>query len=101
MAPVTVLFRSRLLPGAAQRKAELDDLVAPAAAAHEGLLARKTFTAEDGERVTIVEFADEASVEAWRSDPLHRAAKAERAAVYAETSTELLSPIAEPRRWRA
>ena len=39
----------------------------------------KTFTADDGERVTVVTFADEASQDAWRTQVDHR--EAQRAGV--------------------
>jgi heme-degrading monooxygenase HmoA len=36
-----------------------------------GFIAFKTFAAEDGERVSIVEFADHKSHHAWRKHPRH------------------------------
>ena len=44
-----------------------------------GYVEHKTFTAEDGERVTVVTFADRPSHEAWARDPEHR--EAQRAGV--------------------
>lgn len=71
---VVVVFRSRLRDGT--------DLVALEAAgirmiqlasAMPGFLSYKDFTAEDGESVAIVEFADMASLLAWREHPEHKA----------------------------
>ena len=44
-----------------------------------GYVEHKTFTAEDGERVTVVTFADRPSHEAWARNPEHR--EAQRAGV--------------------
>jgi heme-degrading monooxygenase HmoA len=44
-----------------------------------GYVDHKAFTAADGERVTVVTFADEASQEAWRTQADHR--EAQRAGV--------------------
>ncbi|MBA2743268.1 MAG: antibiotic biosynthesis monooxygenase [Chthoniobacterales bacterium] len=40
-----------------------------------GYISHKGFVAEDGERVTIVEFESEEALERWRVDPDHRVAK--------------------------
>ena len=40
-----------------------------------GFVDSKTFSAEDGERVTIVVFADRESHDAWRDHPRHREAQ--------------------------
>lgn len=70
---VVVVFRSRLranadlsaLEIAATRMYEL-------ASAMPGFLSYKDFTASDGESVSIVEFADAASLLAWRNHPEHQ-----------------------------
>ena len=70
---VVTVFRSRLVEGDtgygddAARIAEL-------ARSMPGYVEHKAFTAPDGERVTVVTFADEASHAAWRDHPEHRAA---------------------------
>lgn len=62
------------------------------ARAMPGYLSHKTFTAEDGERVTIVEFADEASQRAWATQAEHMTAKARgREAFYSEYSIQVCS----------
>ena len=40
-----------------------------------GFVERKTFTADDGERVTIVVFETTEQQHAWRDQPEHRAAQ--------------------------
>ena len=47
-----------------------------------GIVSHKTFEADDGERVTIVEVLDEGSLERWAQDPSHRAAKARAQEIY-------------------
>ena len=70
---VVTVFRSRLRPDAS---AYADDAAAIAALARTmpGYVEHKGFTAADGERVTVVTFADRASHDAWRDHPEHRAA---------------------------
>jgi heme-degrading monooxygenase HmoA len=52
-----------------------------------GYLEHKIFVAEDGERVTLVTFADAESHNAWRTHPEHRAAqKAGREGYYRQYS---------------
>jgi len=40
-----------------------------------GYVSEKNFVAEDGERVTIVEFENEEGLRAWRTNPEHLAAQ--------------------------
>lgn len=72
---VVTVFRSRLRPEAGdaygRESAEVDEL----AASMPGFVEAKTFVAADGERVTVVTFADPDSHRAWRDHPRHRAAQ--------------------------
>jgi heme-degrading monooxygenase HmoA len=72
---VTV-FRSRLNPDHVDEYNQLAPEMSAAAAAMPGYISHKSFTADDGERVTIVEFADQESHRGWASDPRHRSAMA-------------------------
>lgn len=55
-----------------------------------GFVDVKTFVADDGERVTIVTFANRASHDAWRDHPDHEAAKRRGVAdFYAEYSVQV------------
>ena len=69
---VMTVFRSRLR---ADASAYADDAAAIAALARAmpGYVEHKAFSAPDGERVTLVTFADRASHDAWRDHPDHRA----------------------------
>lgn len=65
------VFRSRLRPEAAEEyevwAARMDAL----ACTMPGYRSHKTFTAADGERVTLVEFDSQASQQAWAAHPGH------------------------------
>ena len=82
---VVTIFRNRL------RSENVEDYYATARRMSEiartmpGYISHKTFTAEDGERVTIVEFADEASQRGWSTEMRHVEAKKQgRADFYTE-----------------
>jgi heme-degrading monooxygenase HmoA len=81
---VVTVFRSRLRPDAA---AYADDAAAIAELARTmpGYVEHKVFTAEDGERVTLVTFADRAGHDAWGAHPEHRAAQRRGVHDYYET----------------
>ncbi|WP_171522062.1 antibiotic biosynthesis monooxygenase family protein, partial [Acinetobacter baumannii] len=62
---VTVL-RSRLNPGVQDDYGPLAQEMSALARTIPGYVSHKGFVAEDGERVTIVEFETEAALQAWR-----------------------------------
>jgi heme-degrading monooxygenase HmoA len=84
--PATVvIFRSRLRPEAQAEYDAMADEIDTLARAQPGIVAFKTFKADDGERVTIAEFADAAAADAWRVHPRHRdAQRAGRSTFYGE-----------------
>lgn len=66
-----------------------------------GYISHKGFIAEDGERVTIVEFESEEALHQWRIDPEH--AKAKRRGVedfFSEFSYQICSVVRQ-RNWIA
>jgi heme-degrading monooxygenase HmoA len=73
---VLVVFRSRLNSDAAAAYAAEAAEIAALARTQPGIQSFKTFTAPDGERVTLAEFTDEAAVTAWRAHPRHQEAQA-------------------------
>jgi heme-degrading monooxygenase HmoA len=95
---ILTVFRSRLRDEA---RAEYFDLAAEMAALAQtmpGFRSRKTFVAEDGERVIIVEFEDEASQRAWSTHPRHVDAKRKgRQDFYSEYSLQVCEVIRESR----
>lgn len=72
---VITIFRSRLRPehveGYQHTAARMHEL----AQQMPGFVSIKTFTAPDGERVSIVEFESEATHNAWRRHPEHQEAQ--------------------------
>jgi heme-degrading monooxygenase HmoA len=72
---IATVFRSRLRPGLRDEYVALVDRMAAIAATMPGYISHKGFFADDGERVTIVEFEHEAGMRAWRTNPEHLAAQ--------------------------
>ena len=95
---VLTVFRSRLREDAradytahAQRMSEL-------ARTMPGYRSHKVFTAEDGERLTIVEFEDEAGQREWATNLEHVAAKKlGRESFYSEYSLQVCTVTRESR----
>ncbi|WP_374455015.1 antibiotic biosynthesis monooxygenase [Nocardioides sp.] len=72
---VVTVFRNRLRDPARDAYAAELEVVAALARSMPGFVETKTFVAEDGERATIVTFADPDSHRAWRDHPRHREAQ--------------------------
>jgi heme-degrading monooxygenase HmoA len=72
---IITVFRNRLRPEGRDAYAPTSARMTELAEAMPGFVDAKTFTADDGERVTIVTFADLASERAWRDHPEHRVAQ--------------------------
>ena len=82
---IVTVFRTRLKDTGRADYFDVVPQMASLAQTMPGYISHKVFTAEDGERVTIVEFADEASQRNWSHNALHVAAKKQgRANFYAE-----------------
>lgn len=95
---IITVFRSRL------REENRDEYMALAARMSElarmmpGYRSHKIFVAEDGERVTVVEFDDEASQRQWSQHAEHAAAKLRgRQAFYFEYSIQVCTVTRESR----
>jgi len=74
-AAVVTVFRSRLRPEHAAEFFALAAQLGEEASGMPGFVSRKVFVAEDGERVTIVEFESKDTHSAWAAHPAHRAAQ--------------------------
>lgn len=95
---VLTVFRSRLKDSGQDEYHALAPRIAALARTMPGYVSHKAFTADDGERVTIVEFADEASHKAWATQLDHVAAKKRgREAFYAEYSIQVCAVTRESR----
>lgn len=88
---VLTVFRNRLRPDA-QEYPQWAERIGNLARGMPGFISHKTFVAEDGERVTIVEFESEDAQRAWRMQPDHvKAQKKGRAAFYSEFRLQICS----------
>jgi heme-degrading monooxygenase HmoA len=93
---IVTVFRSRLRPGTREEYIALVDRMAELAKTMPGYISHKGFFAEDGERVTIVEFEHEEGMRTWRMNSEHRAAqKKAREIYYAEYSVQVCNVVRE------
>ena len=72
---IITVFRNRLRPEHRDAYSVTSARMTELAQGMPGFVDAKTFTADDGERVTIVTFADLAGERAWRDHPEHREAQ--------------------------
>ena len=72
---IVTVFRSRLKPGVRDEYVALVERMKALARTMPGYISHKGFFADDGERVTIVEFEHEQGLRAWRTDKEHVAAQ--------------------------
>jgi heme-degrading monooxygenase HmoA len=93
---IVTVFRSRLKPENTQDYLDTARRMGQLAVTMPGYLSHKVFTAEDGERVTIVEFADEESQRAWAREEQHVGAKKRgRAEFYKEYKLQVCTVVRE------
>jgi len=93
---ILTVFRSRLRSDNRERYDELAPRMSELARSMPGYRSHKAFVAEDGERVTIVEFDDEASQRAWSHQAEHVAAKQQgRESFYAEYRLQICNVVRE------
>ena len=96
---IVTVFRSRLKPEAPAKYNPLAAHMSELARAMPGYVSHKVFTADDGERVTIVEFADMDSHRAWAEHAEHRAAQRQgRAEFYSEYKLQICEVKRESRK---
>ena len=87
---VMTVFRSRRREGSEDAYRALSAEMQAAARSVPGFVDFKTFTAEDGEHVSLVTFASPEAHQVWRNDPRHRdAQKRGRAEFYSEYSIQV------------
>lgn len=95
---ILVVFRSRLAAEAGSDYEATAARMAELAAEMPGYVAHKQFSAEDGERVTIVEFENEETMRAWRLHPEHvNAQRKGRSTFYSEFRLTVCQVIREQR----
>ncbi|HSW82778.1 MAG TPA: antibiotic biosynthesis monooxygenase [Usitatibacter sp.] len=82
---IVTVFRSRLKAANEQEYYEWAERIAALAKTMPGYVSHKSFTADDGERVTIVEFGSEEGQRVWATNLQHIEAKKKgRADFYTE-----------------
>ncbi|MBD9541439.1 antibiotic biosynthesis monooxygenase [Ensifer sp. ENS04] len=72
---IVTVFRSRLNPEAQDEYGVMAKRMSELACKVPGYVSHKVFVAEDGERVTIVEFETEDALREWKDNPEHIEAK--------------------------
>ncbi|RFB78656.1 antibiotic biosynthesis monooxygenase family protein [Methylovirgula sp. 4M-Z18] len=72
---IVAIFRSRLNPDVLDEYLPMAQRMSTLARTIPGYISHKGFVAEDGERVTIVEFENEEAMQQWRIHPEHAKAK--------------------------
>jgi heme-degrading monooxygenase HmoA len=93
---IVVVFRSRIQPAAEEAYREAAQTIVPTAMEVPGYLSHKVFSAEDGERVTIVEYASEDAMKVWGRDPRHvEVKKLGRQSFYSEYKVQVCNLIRE------
>ena len=94
---IVTVFRSRLMPGLQDEYVALVDRMQQIARTIPGYISHKGFWADDGERVTIVEFEHEEGQRAWRMHPEHiEAQKLGRLKYYEMYDIKVAKVIFEP-----
>lgn len=79
---IVTVFRSTLMPDVREEYVALVDRMSELASTMPGYISHKGFFAEDGERVTIVEFEHEEGMRTWRMHPEHREAQNKAREIY-------------------
>lgn len=91
---VITLFRNRLRPEEHVDYERWGMRMAELAAQQPGFVSFKTFAADDGERVSIIEFASEQAQAAWHAHPEHREAqRLGRERFYSEFELVVCTPV--------
>jgi heme-degrading monooxygenase HmoA len=72
---VVIVFRSRLSAEAGDEYFQMAAEMLATAKEMPGFVEFKVFTAEDGERLSLVYWQDQETLAAWRNHPRHRTAQ--------------------------
>lgn len=87
---IVTVFRARLRPDSAEAYFKLAGELGKEAETMPGFVSRKVYVAEDGERLTVVEFDSWENHRGWAEHPKHRAAqKLGREQFYSEYSIQV------------
>ncbi len=93
-----VVFRSRLRNENDSEYQALAPIILELAQSMPGFVSFKSFRADDGERVSIIEFESEETLRAWREHPEHRRAQElGRTSFFSEYSLQICKQLRESR----
>ena len=91
---VITLFRNRIRPEAQKEYERWARRMVELASSMPGFVSIKTFAADDGERLSVIEFDSEAAHGAWRDHPEHREAqRLGRERFYSEFQLQICTPV--------
>jgi heme-degrading monooxygenase HmoA len=96
---VLTIFRSRLRDAGAAAYADHAARMSELARTMPGYVEHKVFTADDGERVTVVRFADAVSHAAWARHPDHVEAQRAGRETYYEEYSITVADVVRGHRW--
>src|ERR1041384_1295171 len=89
-----IVFRSRLRPGISASYDEHATRIFGQAEKMPGYLSAKDFSADDGERLALIEWRSPEELHAWRIAPDHAAAQAKgRESYYSAYSIDVCAPM--------
>ena len=95
---IVTVFRSRLRSGLREEYLAMVDKMNAIASSMPGYISHKGFFADDGERVTVVEFENMDSLRGWRMHPDHREAqRLARERYYEAYSVQVCEVVREAR----
>jgi heme-degrading monooxygenase HmoA len=96
---MVIVFRNRLKPAIEEEYGAHASAVFELAQRMPGFVASKDFAADDGERLTVIEFEGPAELAAWRNQPQHREAQEDgRRRYYTQYSLQVCE-LARESRW--
>ncbi|MCZ0736457.1 antibiotic biosynthesis monooxygenase family protein [Phreatobacter sp. AB_2022a] len=96
---IVTVFRSRLAVEAREEYSAVAKRMSELARTVPGYVSHKGFVAEDGERVTIVEFETEEGLQAWKVHPDHVEAKRLGFATFFGTFKVQICKVVRDRTW--
>lgn len=96
---IVIITRSRLAPGVKDEYDAMAREMSELARSIPGHISHKGFVAEDGEKVTIVEFESEEALHTWSVHPRHLVAKKFGFTKFFSTFKYQICNVARARSW--
>jgi heme-degrading monooxygenase HmoA len=96
---IVTIFRSRLNEGQNDDYFTMAKQMSSLAREVPGYISHKSFVADDGERVTLVEFETEEALQTWRVDRQHAEAKRQGIATFFSHYRYQICTLLRTREW--